>query len=237
MTHEHRSVKPGRRTGTVVTESGEVVTPPADWALLAPGDGPLTRLVKVKGPTWIVQVKIGRRTISQGIWAQSEHIENARRELEVKRQDPGYDRRRAQELARKEKKHLEYVQEFYAEVVKFLDFHPRHADVAVQLARAVAEHATPVGSGTVARTERISLADRARAAVVAWLRHQTTDYDRMAIARVKGRRREVRRELAARSMTLLSPYRTGDDVGGACSLQQALRRALTAGIANATGSE
>lgn len=54
-------------------------------------------------------------------------------------------------------------------------------------------HAVPVGSGTVARTQLIPLEQRAEAAVIAWMRHQTTAYDRMSIARIKGERREVRR--------------------------------------------
>ena len=225
MTHEHKTVKPGRRPGTVLSESGEELILPAGWDLLPPGDGPLTKLVKAKGPTWLVQVKIGRRLMSRGIWAKSDHIREAREEISAKRTAPDYDRKREQELARKEKKHLEYVLEFSAAVVDFLDFHPRHADLAARLARAVAEHATPVGSGTVARTERIPVAERARAALIAWLRHQATDYDRMKIERIKGRRREVRRELAARSLTMLQPYRNGEEAGSACCpLQQALRR-------------
>lgn len=224
MTHEHKTVKPGRRPGTVLSESGEELTLPAGWDLLPPGDGPLTKLVKAKGPTWLVQVKIGRRFMSRGIWAKGDHIREAREEILAKRTAPDYDRKREQELARKEKKHLEYVQEFSAAVVDFLDFHPRHADLAAQLAQAVAEHATPVGSGTVARTERIPVADRARSALIAWLRHQATEYDRMKIERIKGRRREVRRQLAARSLAMLQPYRRGEEVGSDCPLQQALRR-------------
>jgi hypothetical protein len=73
----------------------------------------------------------------------------------------------------------------------------------------VTEHATPVGSGTVARTERIPLAERVRAAVIAWMRHQTTAYDSLKIARVRGRRREVRRQLAERSAEILAMYRSG----------------------------
>lgn len=236
MTHEQRTVKPGRRPGTVLTADGEELTPPADWALLPPGDGPLTRLVKAKGPTWLVQVKVGRRLMSRGIWANADHIRAAREEISAKRSAPDYDRKRELELARKEKKHLAYVQEFSLAVARFLDFHPRHAALAAQLAYAVAEHATPVGSGTVARTERIPLADRARAAVVAWLRHQATDYDRMRIERIKGRRREVRRELAARSMAMLQPYRKGEEVTNACPLRQALARAAAAGFGEETGS-
>jgi predicted component of type VI protein secretion system len=82
--------------------------------------------------------------------------------------------------------------------------------------------ATPVGSGTVARTERIPLEDRARSAVIAWMRHQTTGYDHMTIARVKGRRRQVRRELASQSTRLLQLYRDGDDIPPSCPLFRAL---------------
>ncbi len=85
----------------------------------------------------------------------------------------------------------------------FLAFHPNYADLAGRLARAVTDHATPVGSGTVARTKRLPVEQRAEAAVIAWMRHQTTGYDGMVIPRVKGRRREVRRLLAQRSKQLL----------------------------------
>ena len=229
MLHEHWTVKPGRTTGTVIAASGEIMTPPSDWTLLPPGDGPLTRLVKAKGPTWLVQVKIGRRLISQGIWAKSDHISEAREELEAKRTAPDYSRKRELSLARKEKRHSEYVECFYEAVVRCLDFHPRHTELAEQIAKIVTEHATPVGSGTVARTERIPLADRARAAIVAWMRHQTTEYDRMTIARIKGRRRQVRRELAGKSMDLLKPYQKGEEAGVNCPLLRALSSASNGG--------
>ena len=90
------------------------------------------------------------------------------------------------------------------------------------LARAVADHATPVGSGTVARTKRIPVEQRAEAAVIAWMRHQTTAYDSMKIPRVKGKRREVRRMLAQRSQELLDRYRKGESVGDECPLMKAL---------------
>ncbi len=68
-------------------------------------------------------------------------------------------------------------------------------------------HATPVGSGTVARTERIPVEKRAEHAVIAWMRHQTTKYDDMSIARVKGARREVRADLAKISRSVLESHR------------------------------
>lgn len=220
---ESRTVKPANSERTVITESGEQLTVPADWDLLPPGDGPLTRLVKAKGPTWLVQVRKGRRFISKGIWANAENIEAARCEIAAKRSAPDYARRRKQDAARREKKHQEYVRTFYGEVLRFLDFHPLYSVQAETLARLVTELSTPIGSGTVARTERISISERAARAVIAWLRHQTTNYDRMTIARVKGKRREVRRALAVRSADLLRVYREGGDVDQSCPLSLALK--------------
>ncbi len=222
MPQQNRLVKPGRTERIVLSETGEQLAVPEDWALLAPGDGPLTKMVKAKGPTWLVQVKVKKRFISKGIWAKEEHILAAREELEAKRSAPGYAKKRRQQLDGREKKHQEYVEEFYVEVLDFLGFHCRYAGLASRLARVVTEFATPVGSGTVARTERISVADRARSAVIAWMRHQTTNYERMAIARVKGTRRQVRRELAGRSLDLLQLYRDGHDIPPSCPLQRAL---------------
>ena len=73
------------------------------------------------------------------------------------------------------------------------------------------------------RTERIAVERRAEAAVIAWMRHQTTAYDSMRVARVKGKRREVRRELAGRSRDLLARYRAGEPARPGCPLALALR--------------
>src|ERR1700688_23229 len=93
------------------------------------------------------------------------------------------------------------------------------------MARAITDHPTPVGSGTVARTKRIPVEQRAEAAVIAWMRHQTTGYDGMVIPRVRGKRREVRRLLARRSNEPLDGYRRGQPVPDGCPLQTALANA------------
>ena len=116
----------------------------------------------------------------------------------------------------------EYVEDFFGAVVTFLGFQANYGDLAQRMARAVTDHATPVGSGTVARTKRISVEQRAEAAVIAWMRHQTTAYDSMTIARVKGKRREIRRLLARRSHDLLDSYRRGELPPEGCPLQKAL---------------
>ena len=99
----------------------------------------------------------------------------------------------------------------------------RAGDLAALLADAVTRHATPVGSGTVAHTERIPIHEWAEAAVIAWMRHQTTAYGQMTIPRIKGRRRETRRLLAEVSRQLLEAYRAGRPVAEVdCPLRRAL---------------
>ncbi|MBU0961843.1 MAG: DUF2293 domain-containing protein [Proteobacteria bacterium] len=222
MTHTHRTVLPSRIQGTVLLDSGERLTPPEDWAFLPAGDAAITRNVKAKGETWVVQVRKGKRLISKGIWAKEAHILASQKEIEAKRATPEYSRRREMDLSRRETKHKAYVGEFFTEVVEFLDFHPRYQNEAALLAEKITAHATPVGSGTVARTERIPIARRAEAAVIAWMRHQTTAYDSMSIARIKGRRREVRRKLAAKSVEILKTYRQGQELTENCPLKKAL---------------
>lgn len=218
----NRLVRPGSREGIVLTDSGEVLTPPDNWIFLPAGDGPLTRMVKQRCDTWQVQVKKGRRIISKGIWADKSRILEARQELALKRATPEYGKQRAAALRRRKMKHEEYVREFHLAALDFLAFNHMYSEQMEQLASAVTSFATPVGSGTVARTERIPLEDRVQAAVIAWLRHQTTAYDSMSVARVKGSRREVRKKLAQQSLELLERYRSGAKVSPDCPLERAL---------------
>lgn len=213
---------PGPNSNTVLSAAGEILSVPEGWALLPPGDAALTRRVKAAGEHWVVQEKKGRKVFSRGIWAPAATIERIRVELEAERSTDGYARRKAADARRREKAQADYVEDFSAAVLTFLAFHPQHAEIADRLARAVADHATPIGSGTVARTKRIPVEQRAEAAVIAWLRHRTTAYESMKIARIKGKRREVRRMLAQRSQELLSRYRRGEAVGEECPLRRAL---------------
>lgn len=219
------SFTPGPAQNAVYTADGNILTVPDGWILLPPGDAALTRRVKAAGDHWAVQEKKGRKVFSRGVWAPAETIERIEAELEAERSTEGYARRRTADARRREKAQTEYVEDFFGAVVAFLGFHPDYSDLALQLARAVTDHATPIGSGTVARTKRIPVEQRAEAAVIAWMRHQTTAYDSMVIPRVKGKRREVRRMLARRSQELLSRYRQGEPVIGGCPLRRALEAA------------
>lgn len=206
-----------------VAPDGRRLSPPATWACLPPGDAGLTRRVKAAGPSWAVIEKKGRKAFSKGLWAPAEIIAAQRAVLEAERATETYAKKRAADTSRRERAQADYVVTFEQEVLAFLRFSPAWRAHAEKLARRVAAHATPVGSGTVARTQRIPVAERAEAAVIAWMRHQTTAYDAMKIERVAGRRREVRRELAQISRALLDLHRR--DVGHAphaCSLCRAL---------------
>ena len=215
---------PGPSENTVRAASGEVLSVPTGWSLLPPGDAGLTRRVKAAGEHWVVKEKRGRRTFSKGVWAPTETIERIREELEAERSSETYKKRQVASAKRREKAQEAYVDEFLSSVVSFLNFHPSHAELERQLAAAVTTHATPVGSGTVARTKRIPVERRAEAAVIAWMRHQTTAYDSMKIPRVKGKRREVRRMLAQRSKELLGRYRSGQEPAADCPLHCVMKR-------------
>lgn len=224
MPDKIRIVAAGKKTRVVLTDSGESLTPPADWSLLLPGDAAHTTAVKKAGPYWQIQNKKGRRVFSGGIWASKEIITKTGKALEEKRATPEYIKKQKYNQKRRLKIQEEYVCSFYEKTLAFLAFHPKYQKLAIKLADAVTEHATPVGSGTVARTERISLENRVKAAVIAWMRHATTAYDHMKIKRVKGYRREVRRSLADISETLLNRYRAGEisDIE-TCPLYNALK--------------
>jgi len=202
---------------------------PAGWELLPPGDAGLTRRVKAAGATWTIREPKGRKMFSRGLWAPKENIARERARLDDERADPRWAQRLEGDRRRRDAAQSAYVETFFAAVYQFLGFAPRHRELAALVAKAITDHAVPVGSGTVARTQRIPIERRAEAATIAWLRHQTTTYDNMAIPRVHGMRREVRRMLADQSRRVLQRYRSGDPIdGSACVLRHALASVDTA---------
>jgi hypothetical protein len=221
-----REIRPCQKPGYVINERAVLEPVPAGWALLPPGDAALSRRIKADGPSWTMIELKGRKRFSRGIWAPADRIVALRAELATERADPAHERRLTAGRRRRAIAEADYVEDFRASVLTFLAFHPHYSADAQLLADLIAAHATPVGSGTVARTERIPIEERAEAATIAWLRHQTTGYDQMRIPLIKGQRREVRRLLAQRSHQLLRHYRAGQPPDSAhCPLQAALRLA------------
>lgn len=216
-------VKSGAR-GELTGQNGEMLKPPTDWAFLPAGDAGITRKVTSKGAYWRVEVKKGRRTISLGIWAPKISILQAQLDVQQIRLTDEYKKKQTYAVERREKKQTEYEADFCLAIESFLDFHSNYKELQEKLAKAVTVHAIPVGSGTVARTQLIPIEERAALAVIAWMRHQTTAYDNLKIARVKGERRAVRRSLAQQSVELLASYREGQSASAHCLLQKALSK-------------
>jgi hypothetical protein len=222
---ETREVRPFSKPRQVLSSDHRVLTVPDDWSLLPPGDAALSRRIKQDGPTWTVIEMKGRKRFSRGIWASAARIESLKTQLIGERQDPSYQRKLDAGRKRRAVEQVVYAEDFRSAVLNYLNFHSSQREAAEQMSRLIADHAVPVGSGTVARTERIPIEQRAEAATIAWMRHQTTGYDNMVIPFEKGRRREVRRMLAQRSVQLLSRYRQGQSVDPAtCPLSRALQK-------------
>lgn len=219
---EIKKVRPAK-FGNVISEDGKLLTPPDTWELLPPGDAALTRRVKTLGPYWQVETKKGRRTYSAGIWTAKENIASVKAELELMRSSESYKKKRESSLKYRQKKQDNYEVEFLEAVVSYLRFDSKYKEMAEKIAKLVADHATPVGSGTVARTARIPVEKRAEAAVIAWMRHKTTSYDTMRIVKIKGERREVRRKLASESVQILNKYRKGLAISEDCPLVSAIK--------------
>ena len=215
-------MSPTRDASTFRAEDGTLLSVPEGWTLLPPGDAGVTRRVKAAGPTWTVVEKRGRKLFGRGVLAPLAHVEAARAALASEREDPAYARKLEAGRTRRVRAEAAHAVDFAAEVRAFLAFSEPFTEVEQRVSDAVAAHATPVGSGTVARTQRIPIEERAEAAVIAWLRHQTTAYDDMVIPRVAGLRREVRRELAARSRKLLDNHRRAAHPPAGCALCSAV---------------
>lgn len=212
----------------LIGEKGEKLSPPDGWSFLPAGDAGITRKVKAKGIFWQVQAQMGRRTVSKGIWAPAETIAMAAIDVEAVRSTDAYRKKLESDRQRRGRKQDDYELEFCREVRTFLAFAPSHQELERAMAEAVTAHAVPVGSGTVARTAMIPVEERAAKAVIAWMRHQTTAYESMRIPRIKGKRREVRRMLADRSVELLKAYREGGETSSRCPLRKALEKSKLA---------
>lgn len=207
------------------SKDGRFVDMPEGWEFVPSGDPALTRRLKAAASDhWVVKRKVGRKEFGIGLCVPKGLAADIVEQLKAERETPEYQRKLEAGRKRREKEQEEYQEDFEQAVLAFLGFHEKYRDLAARLAKIVTEFTTPVGSGTVARTLRIPIEERARAAVIAWMRHNTTDYDHRYIPRVAGRRRDVRRDIAQESLALLKDYRRGSDIPAGCPLQKALKR-------------
>ena len=203
-------VRECKKPGSVMTSQGVVLAIPKAWKLLPPGDATVTRRVKAGGPHWIVKRRKGNKWFSLGVWADAERIDSVLSVVKAEKSRPEYQKKLAAGREQRAREQLQYEQEFRRALSLFLRFHPDYKHFESKMVESITTHAIPVGSGTVARASRIPLEQKVEAATIAWMRHQTTAYDNLSIPHVKGKRREVRRQLAKKSVSLLKRYRSGD---------------------------
>jgi hypothetical protein len=148
---------------------------PEGWESLPPGDAFVTRQVKSMGPHWIAKKRAKGYTRTLGIWAPKENIEAARKLADETRSQR--EVKRLISRAQREKQEAKYREQFTEAVHEYLGFAPKHEQLACDIAKAVAEHATQVGSERVGRTSKLPLEEKAMLATRSYIRHNYTKYE------------------------------------------------------------
>lgn len=194
------------------SHGGKPIELPEGWVAVESGDAALTRRIKAAGQYWIIRGAYKNKPANIGLCAPAATVGAIRARLASERATPEYEKKCAAGRDYRARKQAQYESDFEQAVIDFLRFAPRYAEIAKKFAHLVTAFSARVGSGTAARTQRIPIGQRAAAAVIAWMRHRSTDYDRRYIPRIKGERRAVRRSLAQASAELLEKYRRGDDI-------------------------
>lgn len=148
---------------------------PEGWESLPPGDAFATRQVKLMGPHWVAKKPAKGYTKTLGIWAPKENIQAALRLAEETRAQR--KEKRAISRAQRERQEGKYRGRFAQAVYEYLAFAVEHDELARDIADAVAQHATQVGSERVGRTSKLSLEEKAILAARAYIRHHYTKYE------------------------------------------------------------
>jgi hypothetical protein len=148
---------------------------PQGWEFLPPGDAFFTRQVKLMGPHWVAKKPAKGYTKTLGIWAPKENIETGQRLADQTR--TRREAKRVVSRAQRERQEARYQEQFAEAAYGYLNFAPKHKKLARDIARAIAEHATRVGSGRVGRTGKLSLEEKAMLAARAYIRHNYTKYE------------------------------------------------------------
>ena len=147
---------------------------PHGWTFVPSGDAFITREVK-KGPHWVLLKRRKHYTATLGVLCPEASLAGASHQAEA----TAVTRQRASTAARASRARAEeqYRADLEQAVLAFLSFAPEHEALAREIAHDAAAQATPVGSGRVGRTRRLSLSRRAELAARAYIRHKHTNYE------------------------------------------------------------
>ena len=127
---------------------------PEGWESLPPGDAFVTRQVKLMGPHWVAKKPAKGYTRTLGIWAPKHNIEAAQKLAEETR--PQREAERLVSRAQREKQEAKYQEQFAEAVHEYLGFARKHEQLARDIAKAMAKHATQVGSDTSRTNKEIA---------------------------------------------------------------------------------
>ncbi|MCL5066732.1 MAG: DUF2293 domain-containing protein [Thaumarchaeota archaeon] len=151
------------------------VSIPKNWELLKTGDAGLTRAVRKVGPYWEVVEKRRKLTTVVGTFAPTDIIEQVKADRAARAED--LEAKRIASAKSRKRKELLKSGKLRAEIIKYLEFRSEFEQEAQEIAESVVSWTTPVGSGTVGRSQSLSPAEIAERAVRAHLRHEMTNYD------------------------------------------------------------
>ncbi len=187
-----------------------LVTVPMTYDYLPAGDATLTRAVKNacgEQVLYAVMKRVSKRYPPRqvGLWAPASVIAAHRERVEAMRTEDHKVR-----LAQQRRKRQERDIKVFCEAIR-----QRFPGCPVDEAQMIAEHACEVGSGRVGRSRTAD--EPVRAAVVAHIRHEHTDYDEMLFAYTyewmdaserEEVRRQVREKVRARIEEILRRWET-----------------------------
>lgn len=208
--------------GRFTDEENNIVKIPEMWEFLPAGDAGVTRNVTKAGEYIRVKQKRGRRLISKGVWAPKEAIEMAIAKMTTLRSTESYEKSKQYRAHKREKDLISYQEDFKKQIIIQLSFADIYHDIAVVLADKITQFATPIGSGTVARSSTLSLDLKAQKAINGWVRHRLTPYESLKIARVKGARANARKLMYEKGLKVFLPYQKGEEIPSNCPLKREL---------------
>ncbi len=161
------------REGYWNPEYGEVELPEG-WIFLPSGDAFITRQAK-KGPHWVLLKRRKGYTATLGVFCPQDRVQQA----EARAAQTKGAREAQREVGKRSRARTEarYRSELEQAILAFLAFAPKHESLAREIARGAVAQATPVGSGRVGRTRKLTLEERAELAVRAYVRHRRTNYE------------------------------------------------------------
>ncbi|MDC1106865.1 DUF2293 domain-containing protein [Prolixibacteraceae bacterium] len=208
--------------GKLIDRNGKEVIIPRKWSFFPAGDAGVTRAITKQKNYIRVKELRGRRAISKGIWAPEELIQEAKQRMTKVRSSDIYRKQKLQREMRRDQIQEAFIESLEHAIRDRLSFHNCYKELEESLAKAIVDHSSPIGSGTVSRSSRLSIETKAEKAINGWVRHHLTPYEQLKIARTKGARRLARKMMIDKGNEVLVVYRKGQECPNPCPIHKSL---------------